>query len=68
MQTASISNSSSFSTVSVLKEANKQPQLAGELISKTVESLMQTTSAQAAAQPVHISAMSESGTLINIRA
>lgn len=50
MQTADISSSNFSPAVSILQTANKEPQLAGELISKTVENLMQTQLAQSSAQ------------------
>ncbi|WP_306549494.1 hypothetical protein [Desulfobulbus sp.] len=51
--------------LSVLKSANEQPHLAGELISKTIEGLMQTQTVQTPVQPV---APSGTGTIINTTA
>ena len=67
MQTTSISNPKVLSSVSVLKAANEQPQLAGDLISKTVEN-MQSQSVQAAAQPIDVSGLIGTGNIINITA
>ena len=51
--------------LSVLKSANEQPHLAGELISKTIEGLMQTQTVQTPVQPV---APRGTGTIINTTA
>jgi len=49
----------------VLRAANEQPQLAGELISKAVESLTQTQNVLLPAQPVTVTEKIETGTIIN---
>lgn len=54
--------------LSVLKSANEQPHLAGELISKTIEGLMQTQTVQTPVQPVVPVAPSGTGTIINTTA
>ncbi len=53
---------------SVLRAANEQPQLAGELISRAVESMAQTQNVQSPAQPVAASGKMATGTLINTTA
>lgn len=63
MQITDSSNSNVFMSGSVLRAANKQPQLAGELISKAVESMVNIQSVQLPAQPV--SGKPETGTIIN---
>jgi hypothetical protein len=65
MQIASVANAGSTASLSVLKSANEQPALAGELISKTVEGLIQAQAAQMPVQPV---ATLGSGTIINTAA
>jgi hypothetical protein len=67
MQTTDIANRSPMSGISVLKTANEQPKLAGELISKTVAG-MRSQSAQAPAQPADISGITGTGTIINTTA
>ena len=54
MQTAGIPYQKPLNSLSVLKTANEQPKLAGELISKTVES-MQSQNAPTPIQPIHAS-------------
>lgn len=51
--------------ISVLKSANEQPHLAGELISKTIEGLVQAQTVQTPVQPV---APSGTGTIVNTTA
>ena len=68
MQVTGIANPQIFSSVSVLRLANKEPQLAGELISKTVEGLMQGQVAQSPAQPASVGGMPQTGTIINTTA
>ncbi len=68
METTGISGSKVFSGGSVLKTANEQPRLAGELISKTVEGMIQNQYAQASAQPVDVSAITGTGKIINTTA
>lgn len=67
MQTTGIPNQKPMSGISVLKTANEQPKLAGELISKTVES-MRNQRAQTPAQPADISSITGTGTIINTTA
>lgn len=54
MEITSAINAATGAATSVLKAANQQPSLAGELISKTVETLMQAQvqQTQAPVQPV----------------
>ncbi|WP_319585366.1 hypothetical protein [uncultured Desulfobulbus sp.] len=68
MQITPFANAGSIASLSVLKSANEQPALAGELISKSVEGLIQAQVAQAPVQPVNLAATSGSGTLINTTA
>jgi len=65
MQVAGISNSATSAGMSILKSANEQPKLAGELISKTVEAMGQI---QTPAQPVVAANTSTTGNIINITA
>jgi hypothetical protein len=67
MQTTGIPYQKPMSGISVLKTANEQPKLAGELISKTVES-MRNQRAQTPAQPADISGITGKGTIINTTA
>lgn len=68
MQIASVGNLTSSGSMSMLKSANEQPKLAGELISKTVEGMMQNQSVQSPAQHIDISEISGTGKIINITA
>ncbi len=68
MQITSVVNAGSIASVSVLKSANEQPILAGELISKSVEGLIQAQVAQVPVQPVNLAATFGSGTIINTTA
>lgn len=68
MQIAGTRNTASSGSISILKSANEQPKLAGELISKTVEGMVQIQSAQSPAQRIDISGITGTGTLINIKA
>ncbi len=52
----------------VLRSANEQPQLAGELISKAIESMTLTQNVQLPAQPVTASGNIETGIIINTTA
>jgi hypothetical protein len=65
MQIAGIPYQKSLNSLSVLKTANEQPNLAGELISKTVEG-MQSQNAPTPAQPIHVS--TGTGRIINTTA
>ena len=66
MQIPSITNTAFSGSISILKLANEQPKLAGELISKTVEGIIQIQSAQTPAQRVDVSEISGTGKIINI--
>ena len=68
MQITPVANAGSIASLSVLKSANEQLTLAGELISKSVEGLVQAQVAQAPIQPVNPDATSGSGTIINTAA
>ena len=68
MQINSSSNPSTAYTMAMLKSANEQPELAGELISKTVSGLLQAKGTRALAQPVDNSAITGTGSLIDITA
>jgi hypothetical protein len=68
MQIASASSVASMASLSVLKSANEQPTLAGELISKTIEGLMQAQLAQTPVQTVELSAVTGIGRIVNTTA
>lgn len=68
MQIASAGSLTFLASMSMLKSANEQPQLAGELISRTVEAMMQIQSAQSPAQHIDISEISGTGKIVNITA
>jgi hypothetical protein len=53
---------------SILKSANEQPRLAGELISKTIEGLMQAQTAQTPVPSAAPIAAAGKGTIVNITA
>lgn len=65
MQTPSIANLRLIIGLSVLKSANEQPKLAGELIDKTVANL-QKLDVQSPPQPVGVSGHTGSGRIIDI--
>ena len=65
MQTAGIPYQKPLNGLSLLKTANEQPKLAGELISRTVES-MQSQNAPTPVQPIHVS--TGTGKIINTTA
>lgn len=67
MQIASVSQAKSTNQ-SILKAANQQPHLAADLISKTVESLLQAQSLQTPVQSVGQSNATLPGTTISITA
>lgn len=67
MQVASIAKAQQGSQ-SILKSANQQPQLAADLISKTIASMMQAQSVQTPAQPVTSTDAMQPGVLLNITA
>ena len=54
--------------MSLLKSANEQPKLAGELISRTVDNMVQAQTVQSPAQRIDMSEISGTGKLINITA
>jgi hypothetical protein len=69
MEVTGMSGSQSFSALSVLKTANEQPRLAGELISKSVDAMMQNQSvARSSVQPVDVSGITGTGRIINTTA
>ncbi|MBU1565530.1 MAG: hypothetical protein KJ630_07865 [Proteobacteria bacterium] len=68
MEITGTNNSAASASVSVLKSANEQAKLAGELISRTVESMMQIQAAQSPAQRTDIWEFSGAGKIINITA
>jgi hypothetical protein len=67
MQITDIPYQKSLTGISVLKTANEQPRLAGELISKTVEG-MHSQTAQTPVQPTDISGITGTGKIINTTA
>ena len=68
MQINGISNPATVINESVLRSANEQPQLAGELISQAVAGLMQIQNVQPPAQPVPVAEMTGTGGIINTMA
>jgi len=68
MQIAGTGNSILSSNISILKSANEQSQLASELISRTVESMVKVGVAQSTTQRINISEVTGSGTIINTTA
>jgi hypothetical protein len=67
MQITDITYQKSLTGISMLKAANEQPQLAGELISKTVEG-MHSQNAQTPVQPTDVSGITGTGKIINTTA
>ncbi len=67
MQTPSIANLRLIIGLYVLKSANEQPKLAGELIDKT-EANLQKQGVQSPAKPVDVSGNTGSGRIIDIKA
>ncbi len=66
MHISPTSQANQLPSLSVLKSANQQPELAGELISKTIAGLLSAQSVQATPQTVSPSpAQSGASTLIN---
>ena len=66
MNISSSSTPNQFPNMSILKAANQQPELAGELISKTIAGLLSVQSAQTTAQSAQSSlAQSGIGSIIN---
>jgi len=68
MQITGIANLKELISGAVLRATNEQPQLAGDLISKTVAGLMQNQTVQSSGQPVPVSGMPETGGIINTTA
>ena len=68
MQITELGNSASSSGAFILKSANEQPKLAGELISRTVENMVQIQAAQSPAQRIDISEITGIGKVINTTA
>jgi hypothetical protein len=68
MQIPGTSNSVLSSGLSILKSANQQPELAGDLIAKTVAGISQTQTVQSSAQSVDMSKITGTGKIINITA
>ena len=69
MQITGIANLKELISGAVLRATNEQPQLAGDLISKTVAGLMQQSqTVQSPGQPVPVSGMPETGSIINTTA
>lgn len=62
------SSGAATANMSILKSANEQPHLAGELISKTVEGLMQAQTSQTPVPSAAPLATSGKGTIVNITA
>lgn len=68
MQIMPVTHVNSAVNLSILKSANEQPNLAGELINKTVEGLMQTQLAQVQTPLYDFSALARTGSIINTAA
>jgi hypothetical protein len=68
MQIAGSSTSAFPAGLSILKSASQQPELAGDLIAKTVEAMVQTQTAQSPAQAIDISKITGTGKIIDITA
>ncbi|MFH0781754.1 MAG: hypothetical protein V2B20_07335 [Pseudomonadota bacterium] len=68
MQITGSGSLTTFNNVFLLKTANEQPELAGQLISRTVEGMRANETAQSPAQGIDISQSSGPGLLINITA
>jgi hypothetical protein len=62
------SSTAATANMSILKSANEQPHLAGELISKTVEGLMRAQAMQTPVSSPAPLAASGKGTIVNITA
>jgi hypothetical protein len=67
MQTTGILYQKPMHTISLLRAADEQPKLAGELISKTVEN-MRNQKAQTPAEPTDISGITGTGKIVNTAA
>ena len=68
MQITGTNSSAASASMSLLKSANEQPKLAGELISRTVDNMVQAQTVQSPAQRIDMSEISGTGKLINITA
>lgn len=68
MQIPGTSSSALPTSLSILKSANQQPELAGDLIAKTVAGMSQMSTAQSPAQSNDISEITGTGKIINITA
>ncbi len=68
MQISGTSATSSSVGLSILKSANQQPELAGDLIAKTLADMAQMQTGQSSAQPIDISEITGTGKIINITA
>jgi len=68
MQIPGKSNSALSAGLSILKSANQQPELAGDLIAKTVAGMSQMQTAQSQAQSIDMSEITGTGKIINITA
>jgi len=68
MQIPRTNNSALPTDLSILKSANQQPELAGDLIAKTVASMSQTQTAQSPAQSIDMSKITGTGKIINVTA
>ncbi len=68
MQITGTSNSALPADLSILKSANKQPELAGDLIAKAVAGISQMQISQSPALSIDISKITGTGKIINITA
>jgi hypothetical protein len=68
MQITGTNNSAVLTSVSLLKSANEQPKLAGDLIRRTVESMVNVQAAQSPAQYADISEFPGTGKILNTTA
>ncbi|MFT5729709.1 MAG: hypothetical protein ACI8PB_003880 [Desulforhopalus sp.] len=68
MQIPGTSNSALSAALPILKSANQQPRLAGDLIAKTVAGMSQMQTAQTPAQSIDMSRSTGTGKIINITA
>ncbi|MFT5702393.1 MAG: hypothetical protein ACI8ZB_005313 [Desulforhopalus sp.] len=68
MQIPEGSNSALPAGLSILKSAQQQTELAGDLIAKTVSSMSQMQTTQSPAQSTDISEITGTGKIINITA
>ncbi len=68
MQIPGTSNSSLSVGLPILKSANQQPKLAGDLIAKTVAGMSQMQTTQSPTQSIDMSKTTGTGKIINITA